>query len=296
LSGGPDSRAAELVRQVRLLELASRREVSSAFVGNYVTGVRGGGMEFHEARQYQPGDPVRRIDWNMTARTDEPWVRTYLEEREREIFVAVDVSPSMRTGWQRRTKLQTAIEAAAALGAAAERAGDKLGWVVFSDRVHAIVPPARGPAHFYRMLLALVREERAPARSCDFSDPRAAIHAVQSLRGRRFVVFVVSDFVDHDVPRDLAYVRGRHDVSLLHVYDPLEYAGPGPVRILAHSPEGAPRSGPIRLEAEQPFEVAEGQLRLAARRNQILVHSLSTDGEVVPSLARFFAKKARFGG
>jgi len=278
----------DILADARALEIVARRNVSSLLAGNYVTSVRGSGMEFHEARHYVAGDPVRHIDWNMTARHDEPFVRTYLEEREREVIVAVDVSASMRAGWQARTKLETAMELAATLGLSAIDAGDRLGWLTFDEEVRDFERPLGGRAHLYAMLRKLVERGRAPARRTRVSDPRAAIHAIQSLRGRRFVVFVISDFIDYDVPDDLRYIRRRHDVSLLHVYDPFEYAGPGPVRFLASSPEGPEAAGVVGTDAAGPLAEAQRALGEAAGRYGILVESVATVDPVGRALAAFF--------
>ena len=130
-----DAALRDLLRKVRRLELVARRNVSSLFAGNYLTTILGQGLEFHEARRYVPGDSVRRIDWKMTARRGVPYVRTFLEERQREIFIALDVSPSMATGWQDKTKLEVAVEMAASLAVSAVDSGDRLGFVTFADRV-----------------------------------------------------------------------------------------------------------------------------------------------------------------
>jgi uncharacterized protein (DUF58 family) len=283
-----------ILAAVRALEIAARRNVSSIYEGNYLTSLRGSGLEFHEARRYLPGDPVRHIDWNMTARLGEPFVRTFLEEREREIFVAVDVSASMFAGWQERSKLQTAIEVAATLGLSAVEAGDRLGLLTFDDRVHDFHRPLGGRRQLYTLLRVLVEAERRGPRRTQVSDPRAAIHAIQGLRGRRFVVFLVSDFIDHDVPDDLRYVRRRHDVSLIHIYDPLEHATHGPLRLLATAPEGAATTGLVDLERAEPLDEMQRFLESSAASLGMLVLSLSTREPVGTSLTRFFRRKQQW--
>lgn len=285
---------AELLKRVRSLAIAARRNVSSQFAGNYITGVRGAGMEFHEARHYQPGDPIRSIDWNMTARSDEAWVRTYLEEREREVIVAIDVSPSMFTGWQARTKYDTAMEIAATIAVSTEDVSDKIGWLFFSDELHQLVLPNRGGAHLHRMLRCLVeRQHIGPPYAQAGSDPRAAIHAIQRFRGRRFIVFLISDFMDHDVPDDLAYVRTRHDVSLFHIYDPFEYAQAGPVRFVATAPEGTANPQSTRLGIQPDLHATVSDLKRSAAKHRMLVESISTKAHIGPTLSGFFHKKGR---
>jgi uncharacterized protein (DUF58 family) len=283
-----------ILARVRALEIAARQNVSSLYTGNYVTTVRGSGMEFNEARHYVHGDPERHIDWNMTARLDEPFVRTYLEEREREVIIAVDVSASMHTGWQERSKLETAIELSATLGLSAIEAGDRLGFLTFHERVVDFVRPLGGRRQLYTFLRALVGQQDATPPRTQVSDPRAAIHAIQSLRGRRFVVFLLSDFIDHDVPEDLRFIGMRHDVSLVHIYDPFEYAGPGPVRLLAAAPEGPSGARSMRTDCAGSLEQMQRFLDSAAMRYGLMTVSVSTTAPVGRSLSDFFHRKQQW--
>ncbi|WP_224243522.1 DUF58 domain-containing protein [Hyalangium gracile] len=283
-----------ILTRVRALELVAQRNVSSLYSGNYVTTVRGSGMEFNEARHYSEGDPERHIDWNMTARLDEPFVRTYLEEREREVIVAVDVSASMHSGWQERSKLETAMELAATLGLSAIEAGDRLGFLTFHERVVDFSRPLGGRRQLYTFLRALAGQQQAPPPRTRVSDPRAAIHAIQSLRGRRFVVFLISDFIDHDVPDDLRFIGQRHDVSLVHVYDPFEYAGPGPVRLLAMAPEGPTQARSVPPDASGSLEAMQRFLAEAGARHGLLTVSVSTQAPVGRTLSDFFHRKQQW--
>lgn len=279
----------DLLTRVRALELVAKRNVTSQYTGNYVTTVRGGGMEFHEARHYQPGDPERHIDWNMTARFDAPYVRTFLEEREREVVVAVDVSASMYAGWQERSKLETAVEIAATLALSAVEAGDRLGFVLFDDHVVAQAPPRGGKAQLHRLLRALAGQTRP--RRTPGSDPREAIHAIQALPGRRHVVFLISDFIDHDVPDDLRYLGDQHDVSLVHVYDPFEYAGPGPVRLLAASTEGPGGLRRVGTDVAGTLDDMHSFLRAAAHRLGLMTLPVSTTDPIGRTLAAYFHRR-----
>ncbi len=283
----------ELLTAVRELELVARRNVSSLLAGNYLTTIPGQGIEFHEARRYVPGEPARSIDWKMTARLGRPYVRVHLEERQREIFVALDVSPSMHAGWQQRTKLETAVELAATLAVSAVGAGDRLGLLTFADRVLLVMTPRPGRRQLFRVLKALVAARDAAPRPAPVSDPRAAIHAVQRLRGRRFVIFLISDFIDHDLPDDLRYVQRRHDLSLLHVYDPLEYGPPGPVRLAVRSPEGAAGWSVLRPGATGDLAAMEAFLERTAGRQGVARASISTADPVGGALADFFHRKRR---
>ncbi len=288
-----DSTLRELLAEVRELEVVARKNVSSLFAGNYLTTIPGRGLEFHEARRYVQGEPVRRIDWKMTARMGVPYVRTFLEERQREIFIALDVSPSMATGWQQKTKLEVAVEMAATLAVSAVEAGDRLGFVTFSDRVFELDRPRAGKRQLFHALKTFAATLGQPPEPCQESDPRCAVHAIQRFRGRRFVVFVISDFIDHDVPEDLKYFKRRHDVSLIHLYDPLEYAIPGAVRLPAFAPEG-----PAGLASVAPGETGRldemvAFLQRECDRYAIELGSYPTTRPVGGALTELFRRKRR---
>ncbi len=288
-----DDALRELLAEVRDLELVARKNVSSLLTGNYLTTIPGRGLEFHEARRYVQGESVRRIDWKMTARMGSPYVRTFLEERQREIFIALDVSPSMATGWQEKTKLEVAVEMAATLAVSATLAGDRLGLLTFSDRVFELERPRAGKRQLFRTLKTLAAVLGRPPVACRVSDPRCAVHAIQRFRGRRFVIFVISDFIDHDVPEDLKYFRSRHDVSLIHLYDPLEYLTFAPLRLAAFAPEGR-----ADLASITPGETGSLEQMLAFLNRQcdkygIALGSFSTTDPVGGALTEFFHHKRR---
>ena len=285
----------DLLDRIHRLELVARHNVSGMRPGDYLTAVKGRGLTFHECRKYVVGESARKIDWNITARTGEPHVRVHLEERQRQIFVALDVSPSMHFGSRRRTKLELGVELAASLAVSAKEAGDHLGHVIFADRVLDESRPAGGGRQLFRVLRSLLDHVGPWDRPVAESDPRAAVHGIQKYRGRH-VIFLISDFIDHDVPEDLKYLQAHHDVSLLHVYDPLEFAVDAPLRFRARAPEGNTkpwrRASPAlagSLDAMQDF------LRRAVGIYGIALQSFSTDETVRSGLERFFHRKRGLG-
>ncbi len=293
-----DAKLRDLLNRVQELEIVARRNVSSLFAGNYLTTIPGRGLEFHEARKYVQGEPIRQIDWKMTARLGFPHVRTFLEERQREIFIALDVSPSMATGWQEKTKLEVAVEAAATLALSVVRAGDRVGFVTFADRVFELDRPRAGKKQLFRALKTFANVLERPPEPCPLSDPRCAVHAIQRFRGRSFVVFMISDFIDHDVPEDLKYFKQRHDVSLIQIYDPLEYAAADVLRLPAYSPEGsaaltAVRPGTTDRSNVGSLEEIVGYLRGEATKYGIQLSSIATNDPVSGALLGLFQSKRR---
>jgi uncharacterized protein (DUF58 family) len=291
-AAGEDTSSAELLRRVRALELVARRNVASPWLGGYVMTVRGQGMDFREARPYVQGDPERSVDWNMTARMGTPFVRTYHEEREREVGILLDVSASMQGGWQARSKLDVAVEVAATLALSAVEAGDRVSLFTFRDAVVDAIPAAGGRAQLHRVLDLLVRRAVAPAPRTACTDARAAIHALQAVRGRRRVVYLISDFFDADVSDDLRFLGAAHDVTLVDVIDPFELAGPGPLMRLVRPTEGgrglgvAGRGRWPRTRAEH-----EGAIDAAARRLSLAALHVDVGGAVGRALARHFAAR-----
>ena len=208
----------EVLRQVRLLELRTRGLVNSLFAGEYRSVFKGQGMEFAEVREYQPGDEVRTIDWNVTARMRRPFVRQYEEERELTVMLAVDLSGSERFGTARRFKSELAVELAAVLALAAVRNNDRVGLVLFTDRVEQVVRPRKGRRHALRLLrdlLVAVPEGRG-------TSVAAAADYLGRLLTHKAIVMIVSDFADPALERPLKRLALRHDVVAITVGDPGE--------------------------------------------------------------------------
>lgn len=286
----------EMIARVRRLEMVARKNAAGLRPGDYQSAVRGRGLVFHETRKYVPGEPARRIDWNITARLADPHVRVHLEERQRDIFVALDVSPSLHVGFGRRTKLEYAVELAATLAVSVIDAGDRLGHVIFADRELAGSRAEGGRVQLFRVLRSILDHVEPWERPVAESDPRAALHAVSRHRpgpGGGFAIFLISDFVDHDLPEDLKYIRARHEVTLLHVYDPFEFES-GPVIFPAHSPEGSadPRA-PMPLASRETGDLESMQRFLRDRCGEVGMdfESFDTRLPVAAGLERLFHVK-----
>ncbi len=208
----------EILRQVKLIELRTRGLVNSVFTGEYRSVFKGQGMEFSEVREYQPGDEVRSIDWNVTARMGRPFVKRFIEERELTVMLLVDLSGSERFGTVRRFKSELASELAAVLAMAAVRNNDRVGVLIFTDRIEHVVPPRKGRRHVLRIIRDLLAFEPV-GRGTDLV---AAIDYTARMLKEHAIVFIVSDFLSADIDHPLKLMAQRHDVVAVTVEDPSE--------------------------------------------------------------------------
>lgn len=185
----------DLIKKVRELEIAMRRSVSEVFAGEYSSAFRGRGMEFSEVREYQPGDDVRTIDWNVTARQNAPYIKRYVEERELTVMLAVDLSGSGRFGSVQRIKNETAAEMCGVVALAAAKNNDKVGLVIFTGEVHAYVPPAKGLKHVLRIIRDLLEFDPSKVAAGSRTDIASALEYIGRVQRRRSIIFLVSDFL-----------------------------------------------------------------------------------------------------
>ena len=208
----------ELVAHIRRIEIRARRLASTLIAGDYRSVFRGAGIEFAEAREYVPGDDVRLIDWNVTARMGTPWVKHYTEERELNVVCAIDLSASQLVARATSGRLGMAAEICALLSFAAAYNNDRTGLLTFSDRVERFVPAARGTRH----VLRLVREVLFHPPPRPATDIAAASDYLARVLRRRSVVFLISDFFDRGYEQSLRTLARRHDVVALTLIDPLD--------------------------------------------------------------------------
>lgn len=207
-----------LLRKVREIEIRSRKTAESMLSGGYRTVFKGMGIEFEEVREYIRGDDVRSIDWNVTARTGRLFVKKYREERELTVFLVVDVSHSQAFGTRLQYRKELCTEIAALLALSAVKAKDKVGMVLFSDRIERFIPPKKGRSHLLRMIRELL-VERPPARGTSINE---ALSFINRLLKRRAIIFLISDFLDEDYRSSLRIAAGKHDLVPIVLRDPLE--------------------------------------------------------------------------
>jgi uncharacterized protein (DUF58 family) len=284
----------ELLRKVRRLEIRSRRLVEDLFSGNSHSVFKGRGVEFEEVRPYVPGDEVRDIDWNVTARFGAPYVKRFVEERELTVMLVVDVSASMRFGTTAQEKRELAAELCAILGFAAMRNNDRLGLLLAAGDVEHFVPPSRGRRHLLRMLRDVLNHEPA-SRGTNLG--AAARFLTRTLR-RRSLMFWLSDFEDHLDPRDWRVLSRRHEVTALALRDPRDEALPSVGWTLFEDLESGQRRlvntsrEPVRRRYQARAREARRDVERALAAAQCPVIELRTDRPYLPLLMRYFGRAA----
>lgn len=209
-----------MIKKIRQIEIRTRHLVTDSFAGEYHSVFKGHGIEFDEVRPYQPGDEIRMIDWNVTARTGAPYVKRYIEERELSIFFVVDASGSQDFGSVQHLKRELTAEVAAVLAFAATNNHDKAGLLIFTDQIELFIPPRKGRKH----VLRIVRELLAFTPTHRGTNLKLALDTINHLLKRRSVIFLVSDFIADTAQyqRALSITNQRHDLIAVELHDPLE--------------------------------------------------------------------------
>ena len=294
-----ESSANELLRKVRKIEIRTRALCHQIFAGEYHSAFKGRGMAFSEVREYQYGDDVRSMDWNVTARLRSPYVKVFEEEREMTVVLLVDISRSGLFGTRQRTKRDLIAEIAAVLSFSASINNDKVGALFFSDRLEKFIPPKKGRSH----LLHIIREIIELKPESDGTDVGMALRYLTNAIKKKCTAFLLSDMLDVDSdgsPRyedALKVARNRHDISVIKVYDPREQTIPD-VGLLHVKDSETGRSawintssGKVRSEYSRWFgRVAENERKLF-NRYQIDSVDIATDSDYVKGLMAFFGRR-----
>ena len=296
----------ETLRKIRRIRLHTRLILESGIVGSYHAAFKGRGMEFAEVREYQPGDDVRTIDWNVTARTGDPYVKMFTEERELTILLMIDVSASSDFGSVADSKRELAAEAAGVLAASAVRNRDKVGLVLFSEGVELYIPPAKGRSHVLRLIReALFFQPEKPGTNIS-----AALDFVNRVITRRAVVFLVSDFCPGtpleekltELRRKLRVTSRHHDVIAVSVTDPCEEELPDVGRICVEDAETG-QVVELNTSREQVREAYRRQSRDRRTRTASAIRASGVDlmeftngTPWMPELVSFFRKRRQRTG
>ncbi|HDQ44430.1 MAG TPA: DUF58 domain-containing protein [bacterium] len=208
----------EILKKVKRLEITTRGMVNDVFSGEYHSVFKGRGMEFSEVREYQIGDDIRTIDWNVTARAGRPFVKVFEEERELTVMLLVDASRSGEFGTSERMKGEIAVEICALLAFSAIKNNDKVGLIIFTDQIEKFVPPRKGKGHVLRVLRELLYFRPEDVRT----DIGGALEYMNHVIRRRSVVFLVSDFIGRDFEKPMRIVSRKHDLVAINIVDPRE--------------------------------------------------------------------------
>jgi uncharacterized protein (DUF58 family) len=285
----------EVLRQIRRLQLKARRAVEDLLGGEYHSVFKGSGMAFEEVRAYQPGDDIRSIDWNVTARMGQPFVKRYIEERELTVLLAVDTSGSHQFGTRVQLKREVAAELAAVLAFSAISNNDRVGLVQFTDRVEHFLPPRKGTRHVLRLIRDVLFRPPRRRGTC----LREGLDYLNRVLRRRAVVFLLSDFLDRDYEKSFRRTGRRHDLVAVRISDPREEELPavGLVeledaesgrRLLLDTSDRAVRDA-YRADAAARREA----VRQLSRSAGVDLIEVSTDGSHLDALIRFFRLRER---
>lgn len=285
--------AEELLKEVRRIQIRTNRIVDEVLGGEYHSAFKGRGLEFSEVREYVPGDDVRSIDWNVTARMGNAYVKRYVEERELTILLLVDMSDSMSFGSDTRLKRESLAEIAALLGFSAIKNNDRIGLVAFSDRIMEYVPPRKGTSSVLRMVRDLLEME-------DGGHTRiaGALEHLLAVQKRRAVVFLISDFHDRGFEHPLKLAAAKHDMIPVRIAAAKEMDPPAGFLSTVPLEGGRPRvldfsSRKIRDRYRENLRKHEEELALLFRRQGMDHVRITAGGDIYRSLKQFFETRKR---
>jgi uncharacterized protein (DUF58 family) len=212
----------EIFKKVRKIEIITRKLVQDVFSGEYHSTFKGQGMEFSEVREYSIGDDIRMIDWNVTARMGSPYVKKFVEERELTVFILIDMSASSKFGTKTQLKSEIAAEISALLSFSAIKNNDKVGMIIFTNKIEKYIPPKKGRTH----ILRIIREILLFKPESKETDLNVALNYLNKITKRRAIVFLISDFISPDFYKAIAVTNKKHDLIAITLKDPREKSLP----------------------------------------------------------------------
>jgi uncharacterized protein (DUF58 family) len=295
VSSEPTPIHSEVFNRIRRIEIRTSKLVNELFGGRYHSAFKGRGMAYVDTREYIPGDDVRNIHWTVTARLGHPFVKRFTEERELTILLAVDVSGSLSFGTKSRLKSELATELVSLVSFAALRNNDKIGLLLFSDKIESYIPPQKSKRHTLRLIRDVLNH---PPQSTQ-TDLAGALAYLNRVQKRRAIVFVISDFLAPDYERQLSVTQKRHDTVSFVLQDPLETAWPKTGRLLLEDAETRETGlvAPARLITQT--RLTARLKRLQDQRNRLFKkHGIDhvifqTDRDYVRPLLQFFQERKR---
>jgi uncharacterized protein (DUF58 family) len=292
---GLQEKTAEILKKIRALEIKTKGLVETAFAGDYHSVFKGRGMNFEDLREYQPGDEIRAIDWNVTARLGNAFVKKFTEERELTVMLIVDVSASGNFGSTTQSKRELAAEVACLLAFSAIRNNDKVGLLLFTDRVELFIPPKKGRSHTLRLIREILFFEPVGRET----NPALALDYLNRIVTRRAVVFFISDFQAPDFSHTLAVSGRRHDFIAVHIKDERETVLPNIGIITLEDAETGEQieintaDRTTRARFNDLADEKDRELARTLRRNNIDAITLRTSEDYLPALRSFFKLRGR---
>jgi uncharacterized protein (DUF58 family) len=284
----------DLLKKVKKIELSTRHLVNEVFGGEYHSVFKGRGMEFAEVREYSPGDDIRTIDWNVSARTGVPYVKLFEEERELTVMILVDASASGAFGTRVQMKRALAAELSAVLAFSAVKNNDKVGLIIFTDHVEKYIPPRKGRSHVLRVIREVLNHEPEH----QGTSINTALEFMSRVIRKRSVTFMISDFLDKDYERSIKQASRKHDMLSFHLQDPWEIELPNLGLIQIHDGETGETSliNTGNASLRQTYQVKSqerfNKLQAFFKSSGLDYLPIRTDVPYVDSLISFFRKRA----
>ena len=283
----------QILQKVKRIEIRARGLVNNLFGGEYHSVFKGRGMTFSEVREYQPGDDIRLIDWNVTARTGSPFIKVFEEERELTVYLIVDISASGDFGTGYQLKREIGTEIASVLGFSAIKNNDKVGLILFSDEIEKYVIPKKGKSH----VLRVIRELLYTVPNRNNTSIKSALDFLLKVAKRKSVVFIISDFLDTDYWKSLKVLNQKHDVIGIHLYDPAEKDIQNLGLLKVEDPETKQSfwidtsSKEARIRLKQDIQEQQKRFHIDAKKMKLDLISININEDYVDPLISLFKKR-----
>ena len=287
----------EILKKVRQIEIRTKNVVNDFFGGDYHSNFKGRGMTFSEVREYVPGDDVRSIDWNVTARTGKPHIKIFEEERELSVLILIDVSSSGVFGSKKDLKIDLGVEIAAMLSFSAIKNNDKVGLALFSDKIEKYIPPKKGKKHVLRLITDIVNHDFE--NSNKRTSIKTAIDFANKISKRKSVIFLISDFIDDNFWNELKFLNFKHDVVGLQIYDSFERNFPNIGLINIHDSETGENtwidttSKKNRDKFQKNSDEKLDKFSMKCKNIGFDLLQINTDDDYIKFLMQFFRSRAK---
>ena len=287
----------DILKKVRQIEIRTKNLVNDFFGGDYHSNFKGRGMTFSEVREYQPGDDIRFIDWNVTARTGKPYIKVFEEERELTVLLLIDVSSSGVFGSQSALKIDLGIEIASVLGFSAIKNNDKVGLILFSDDVNKYIPPKKGKSHVLRLITDLVNYNYSQDQNK--TSIKNALEFANKISNRKSVIFLISDFVDDNFWPEVKHLNFKHDLIGIQIYDLFEKEFPNLGLVEVHDSESGEKvwidtsNKKTRLNFSKNFTQKLEEFSQNCKNIGFDLIQVGTNQDYIKILTHFFKKRAK---